>query len=49
VTPGGILIIDDYGDWVGAKKAVDEYFAEIRPRPLLHRIDVAARLVIKQQ
>jgi hypothetical protein len=49
VTVGGILIIDDYGDWAGAKWAVDEYFARIRPRPLLHRIDGAGRLVIKQQ
>lgn len=24
---GGILIVDDYGHWMGARKAVDEYFA----------------------
>jgi len=37
LVPGGVLIIDDYGSWEGARKAVDEYFApgEI----LLHRID----------
>jgi hypothetical protein len=23
---GGILIVDDYGHWMGARKAVDEYF-----------------------
>ena len=49
LTVGGILIIDDYGDWAGAKKAVDEYFEQIRQRPLLHRIDGAGRLVIKQR
>jgi O-methyltransferase len=43
----GILIIDDYGHWVGAKKAVDQYFNEIGIRPLLHRIDETGRLVIK--
>ncbi len=25
--PGGVLIIDDYGHWEGARRAVDEYFA----------------------
>jgi len=44
---GGILIIDDYGDWAGSKKATDQYFAEAGLRPFLHRIDGGARLVIK--
>jgi len=26
LVPGGILILDDYGHWDGARKAVDEYF-----------------------
>ena len=26
VVPGGVLIVDDYGHWLGARKAVDEYF-----------------------
>jgi len=26
--PKGVLILDDYGHWLGAKKAVDEYFRE---------------------
>ncbi len=25
---GGVLIVDDYGHWQGARKAVDEYFGE---------------------
>lgn len=44
---GGVLIIDDYGHWDGARRAVDEYFAE-RPAPLLNRIDYAGRIAIKQ-
>lgn len=44
---GGILIIDDYGYWAGAKRAVDQYFREIGLRPFLHRIDDTGRLVIK--
>lgn len=43
---GGILIIDDYGCWKGAKLAVDEYFKE--EMPFLHRIDPTARLIIKK-
>ena len=30
--PGGVLIIDDYGHWAGARRAVDEYFRR-PPRP----------------
>lgn len=37
---GGVLMIDDYGYWGGAKKAVDEYFADI-PRPFLQYTDSA--------
>jgi hypothetical protein len=45
---GGVLIIDDYGDWAGAKKAVDQYFGEQGLRPFLHRIDASARVVVKR-
>ncbi len=45
LSPGGVLIIDDYGYWEGARKATDEYFAD---KPiLLHRIDYTARFVVK--
>jgi len=27
VSPGGIIQVDDYGDWKGCRKAVDEFFA----------------------
>lgn len=39
---GGICIIDDYGAWAGAKKAVDEYF---NGKVLLNRIDHDSRLI----
>ena len=44
---GGVLILDDYGHWQGAKKAVDEYFENLRPRPLLSRVDNSGRIAIK--
>jgi len=43
----GFLIIDDYGDWVGARKAVDEYISQNELSIFLHRIDDTARLAIK--
>lgn len=42
---GGVLIIDDYGHWQGARRAVDEYFADTPV--FLNRIDYTGRLVIK--
>ncbi|MCK9351722.1 MAG: TylF/MycF/NovP-related O-methyltransferase [Candidatus Paceibacterota bacterium] len=41
----GVLIIDDYGHWAGAKKAVDEYFS--RGQILLNRIDYTGKIGIK--
>jgi hypothetical protein len=48
VSKNGVVIIDDYGHWKGSRKAVDEYFAEKKIRPLLQRIDYTGRLMIKQ-
>jgi hypothetical protein len=37
---GGFLLVDDYGSWAGAKKAVDEYFTqhEFHKRMFLHAV-----------
>ena len=43
----GVLIIDDYGHWRGAKDATDRYFGERKFKPFLHRIDYTGRLLIK--
>ncbi|CAN5367946.1 hypothetical protein BH11PSE9_BH11PSE9_34600 [soil metagenome] len=43
----GVLIIDDYGHWQGARQAVDEYFAASAQPVFLHRVDYTARLVVK--
>jgi hypothetical protein len=47
LSPNGVLIVDDYGYWKGARKAVDEYFAGPRAPMLLHRIDSAGRIGVK--
>jgi O-methyltransferase len=44
---GGVLLIDDYGHWQGARRAVDEYFAAHGAPLLLHRIDYSARAAVK--
>ncbi len=44
---GGVLIIDDYGHWQGARKAVDQFIAENRLKLLLNRVDYTARIAVK--
>lgn len=46
LTTGGVLIVDDYGYWDGAKKAVDEYFST-HPKPFLQYIDHTSRIGVK--
>ena len=41
----GILIIDDYGYWQGARKAVDEYFLD--KKVTIFKIDFTGRMIIK--
>jgi hypothetical protein len=48
LSPGGVLIIDDYGHWQGARKAIDEYLARNDVRCLLCRIDYTGRIAVKQ-
>jgi hypothetical protein len=47
LSPGGVLIIDDYGHWAGARKAVDKYIAEYNLKLFLHRIDYTGRICVK--
>lgn len=46
VSPGGICIIDDYGEFVGARQAVDEHLAALGLPVLLHRIDPTGRMFV---
>lgn len=43
----GLLIVDDYGFWKGARQAIDEYFQQQSQQPFLFRIDYSERLLIK--
>jgi O-methyltransferase len=47
LTAGGVLIIDDYGHFEGARRAVDSYFSTLSRRPYLQRIDYGGRCAVK--
>jgi hypothetical protein len=47
LSPGGVLIIDDYGAMPGSRIATDEYATEHATGWFLHRVDAHVRLTIK--
>jgi hypothetical protein len=47
VSPGGVLIVDDYGHWAGCRKAVDEYLSRHNIIVLLNRVDYTGRIALK--
>lgn len=47
LSKGGIIIIDDYGEWLGQRRAVDEYIKENNLCLFLNRIDYSARICVK--
>ena len=48
VVDGGLIIIDDYGFWRGARKAADEFFQNRDIKPELNDIDETGRWLIKK-
>jgi hypothetical protein len=49
VSPGGYVIIDDYGHWEGCKRAIDEFFQVKRISPELIYVDYTGRYFQKPQ
>jgi hypothetical protein len=45
--PQGVLIVDDYGYWQGARKAVDEFLAQLSGKYYMARIDQTGRLILR--
>jgi O-methyltransferase len=43
----GVLILDDYGHWHGARDATDEYMRSLAERPFLCRVDCTGRIAVK--
>jgi O-methyltransferase len=46
VPPGGVIVLDDYGFWEGARRAVDEFLAA-REDPLLLMPMASGRIAVK--
>jgi hypothetical protein len=47
LSSGGVIIVDDYGHWQGARQAVDEYFAQHEIDMPVYMIDYTARIGVK--
>jgi O-methyltransferase len=48
LSAGGVLLLDDYGHWQGARQAIDEYLSEQHEQILLGRTDYTGRMAVKQ-
>ena len=48
LVPGGICILDDYGHFRGARKAVDEFLDQRGLCVLMHRPDYSCRIFVKE-
>jgi len=48
MSKGGVLIIDDYGHWKGARKAVDHYFETQKIHANLQKIDYSAVWMVRK-
>jgi predicted O-methyltransferase YrrM len=47
VSPGGVIQIDDYGYWEGARRAVEDFFRERSINVQLERLDYTGRQFVK--
>lgn len=47
LSPRGILLVDDYGHFLGARRAIDEYVERHNLTLLLQRVDYSGRMAIK--
>lgn len=46
IAPGGVLVLDDYGDWEGARRATDEFLATLDTPVLLMPLS-GGRIAVK--
>jgi len=48
VAPGGFVVLDDYGHWLGCRQAVDEFFAQRGLQVDLIEVDYTGRYLQKK-
>jgi O-methyltransferase len=47
VASGGIIIVDDYGYFLGSRQATDQYISENKLRLFLARLDGSVHITVK--
>jgi O-methyltransferase len=47
VSPGGVLLLDDYGDWPAVREAIHESLDELGEVLMLNRIDNTGRIAVR--
>ena len=48
MSPGGLIVVHDYNAWIGARKAVDEFFSDKAEMPVPMPDKSGSALIIKQ-
>ena len=49
VSPGGIILLDDFGHWEGCREAFYDYAQERKLKPLLERFSYAQAFWVKER
>jgi hypothetical protein len=47
IVPGGVLFIDDYDYWSGARQATDEFFRKLGINPFMMKLASGGRVILK--
>lgn len=48
VPPGGVIVIDDYYDWEGCRKAVHDFLSSVNAREAIERVGSCGGVMIKR-
>ena len=48
MSPGGIIVVHDYNSWIGARKAVDQFFKDKKEKPVPMPDKSGSAIIVKQ-